>query len=62
MEQTIFNSDKSRTKIDLKFNNDYWWLRSTDYFHGSIGYVYHNTNIYYYNAIKCIGVVPVCMI
>ena len=62
MEQKIFNSDKSRTKLDLKFNHGYWWIRSTDYSHYSIGYVYHNTNIYYYNTIKGIGVIPVCMI
>ena len=63
MERMIFNSDKSRTKIDLKFNHDYWWLRSVDSDYSTyVSYVsylgFAHTSFAYYDN----GVLPTCMI
>ena len=61
MEQNIFNSDKSRTKIDLTFNHEYWWIRSTRHF----TFV---ANISFYGIVRKFpaydynNVAPVCMI
>ena len=61
MEQNIFNSDKSRTKIDLTFNHEYWWIRSARHFTfvANISFygVVRKFPVYDYN-----NVAPVCMI
>ena len=68
MEWKIFNSYKSRTKLDinLTFFQNYWWLRSAcnDHYISCTGYatLYGNINYnYFYNHLNR-GIVPTCII
>ena len=62
MEQKIFNDSwESRIKLNLKFNQDYWCIRSAHSIHAYfIGFVSHRVT---YNNVRLdFGILPVCTI
>ena len=68
MEQKIFNSYKSRSKLDINFPffQNYWWLRSAcNYpYISCTGYttLYGNINYNYFDNHLNHGIVPTCTI
>ena len=69
MERKIFNSDKSRIRLNFNFKTSYWWIRSTDSLHRSItcaitdnGTIDDNGYVYYVFTFKNYGVLPACTI
>ena len=67
MEQKIFNSNKSRVKLDLKFNRQLWWGRSRRFYHNAyvccIGYFgLSGFGANYIVKVDYISITPTCMI
>ena len=62
MKRKIFNLEESRIKLNLKFNQDYWCIRSVhDSIHAYfIGLVIHC--VIYNNVRLDSGILPVCTI
>ena len=61
MKRKIFNSNKSRIKLDVdEFKPCCWWLRCCNNFPL---YVYYDGDVYHYICrLSNIGILPVCTI
>ena len=59
MKRKIFNSCNSRIRLDLEFNSNYWWIRSSH--NSSVGGIYDGI-VYCYYIDSFAFILPVCSI